>query len=298
MLRLRVSLPVDETDEFIAALEGTGGVRRAVSAPANLPAGHAVVSADVELIAADAVVSLVAERGVASDDFLLARQEAIAPSPSERPGSGTAQDFAWVELMGEARANARPIGRFLALMSVSAVVAAIGVIKTNAILIVGAMAISPDLLPICATCVGLVARRLRLVRRAFATLALGLGLIVAVAAALTFALQLTGLLSDSYVPSPDAVGGLVEVDYSTVIVAAAAGVAAMLSFETRASAAVGVAISVTTIPASAYLGVALGSGGGHGADNALAMLAVNVALLIATGTLTLAVQRGLSRPRA
>ena len=35
----------------------------------------------------------------------------------------------------------------------------------------------------------------------------------------------------------------------------------MLSFETRASAAVGVAISVTTIPASAYLGVAIGGGG-------------------------------------
>ena len=35
----------------------------------------------------------------------------------------------------------------------------------------------------------------------------------------------------------------------------------MLSFETRASTAVGVAISVTTIPASAYLGVALGGGG-------------------------------------
>ena len=35
----------------------------------------------------------------------------------------------------------------------------------------------------------------------------------------------------------------------------------MLSFETRASAAVGVAISVTTMPASAYLGVAIGAGG-------------------------------------
>jgi Domain of unknown function (DUF389) len=43
------------------------------------------------------------------------------------------------------------------------------------------------------------------------------------------------------------------------LIALAAGVAAILFFETRASAAVGVAISVTTIPASAYLGVAIGA---------------------------------------
>ena len=71
----------------------------------------------------------------------------------------------------------------------------------------------------------------------------------------------------------------------------------MLSFETRASAAVGVAISVTTIPASAYLGVAFGSGNGAEGFGALLVLAVNVVLLIVSGTATLFVQRRLgSRP--
>ncbi len=58
----------------------------------------------------------------------------------------------------------------------------------------------------------------------------------------------------------------------------------MLSFETGASAAVGVAISVTTIPASAYLGVAIGAGGLGEACGALVVLAVNVTLLILSGT--------------
>jgi uncharacterized membrane protein len=80
-------------------------------------------------------------------------------------------------------------------------------------------------------------------------------------------------------------------DYSTVLVALAAGVAAMLSFETRAAATVGVAISVTTIPASALLGVATGLGDFGKAGGALLVLAVNVTLLILTGTLTLALQR-------
>ena len=74
-----------------------------------------------------------------------------------------------------------------------------------------------------------------------------------------------------------------------------APVAAMLSFETRASAAVGVAIWVTTIPASAYWGVALGTGQESGAAGALLVLGVNVCLLIVSGSATLLVQRRLSR---
>jgi uncharacterized membrane protein len=54
--------------------------------------------------------------------------------------------------------------------------------------------------------------------------------------------------------------GLSTVNVSTPIVAFAAGVAGILALETRASSAAGVAISVTTIPASAYLGVAAGVG--------------------------------------
>ena len=80
-------------------------------------------------------------------------------------------------------------------------------------------------------------------------------------------------------------------DYSTLLVALAAGVAAMISFETRASAAVGVAISVTTIPASAYLGVALGSGETSEGLGALLVLGINVTLLTVAGTTTLAIQR-------
>ena len=68
-----------------------------------------------------------------------------------------------------------------------------------------------------------------------------------------------------------------------MLIALAAGVAAMLAFETRASAAVGVAISVTTIPASAYLGVAIGAGGTDSALGALVVLLVNVGLLIFAG---------------
>jgi hypothetical protein len=68
----------------------------------------------------------------------------------------------------------------------------------------------------------------------------------------------------------------------------------MLALETRASAAVGVGISITTIPAAAYLGVAGGVGEAHRVPGALAVLGVNVTLVVAAGTATLAVQRWLA----
>ena len=71
----------------------------------------------------------------------------------------------------------------------------------------------------------------------------------------------------------------------------------VLALETRASAAVGVAISVTTIPASAYLGVAAGVGQIDKALGALLVLGVNVTMLLSGGCVTLMVQRRLSTRR-
>jgi len=104
-------------------------------------------------------------------------------------------------------------------------------------------------------------------------------------------LNLFDVLPSEYNANVSFLHGLTNVDYSTVLIALAAGIAAMLAFETRASAAVGVAISVTTIPASAALGVAFGVGAWSRGFHALAVLGVNLACLLASGSLTLAVQQ-------
>lgn len=67
----------------------------------------------------------------------------------------------------------------------------------------------------------------------------------------------------------------------------------MLALETRASAGVGVAISVTTIPAAAYLGV----GELDKVPGALAVLAVNVVMISAGRAATLLTQRRLMNER-
>lgn len=292
MLRLRSSVPDHRADEFGDLLRELSGVHRVVQQDdASRPSKHYVFVADVEPNCADVLVEEIGGFGIAADDYVLTKMEVVAPQHHHHHGEGGIDGFAWVEVLGQARANSRPLARYLALINVAAVIAALGVITSNSILIVGAMAVSPDLLPICATCVGIVRGDRTLARRAFVTLTLGLGLVVVTAMVLSALLKWTGLLPDGFDVDQSSLSTLAVTDYSTVLIALAAGVAGMLAFETRASQAVGVAISVTTIPASAYLGVAIGGGGIDHAFGALVVLAVNVALLIVSGTMTLLVQR-------
>ena len=292
MLRLRLSLHQDRSEPIGRRLEAIDGVSRVLSA--RTPSQPEVVlTADVEPGSADDLLDVLAELEVGTHEYVLTRLDVVAPITAERlrmqaPESG----FAWLEVLGEARANSRPFARYLVLMAIAGVIAGLGVIESNAVLIVGAMAVSPDLLPVCSLNVGLVARRRLLVRTSLGTLLVGLALVGGVAALMTALLDLTGLLEDGFNVDQSSIRELAaDTDYSTVLVALAAGVAAMLSFETRASTAVGVAISVTTIPASAYLGVAFGSGDAGEGLGALLVLAVNVVLLIVSGTATLFVQR-------
>ncbi len=93
-------------------------------------------------------------------------------------------------------------------------------------------------------------------------------------------------------------GSLASVNNETIVVALAAGVAGMLALETRASSGVGVAVSVTTIPAAAYLGVATALGETREALGALGVLSANVAMLVVAASATLVLQRTLARRSA
>ena len=287
VFRLRAFVPNELSERVRQDLRALQGVRHVmVTFDPGQPT--ALVTADVEPAAADKVLEDIREIGVHADDLSLSRDEKITLGGSTPLGEAR---LAWAAVLGEARANARPISRYLLLMVVAGVIAAFGVIDRNDILIVGAMAVSPDLLPLCAACVGLEARRPSLVARAGGTLLLGLSIAAGVAALLGLVLEVTGWLPEDFHLRGGGIGTLARVDLSTIIVASVAGVAAILSFETRASAAVGVAISVTTIPAAAYAGVALGLRDLDDAVGGLAVLGVNLVALLVTGTTTLALQR-------
>jgi hypothetical protein len=168
MLHLRVYGPADSLTEIGGHLEARGAAR-SIALSRGIRDGHVLLTAEVPVESADAVLELLIRHGVAESDIMLARLDEISLI---KPGR-TAASLIWADMVGQARANARPVARYLVFMVAAGVIAAFGVIQANDILIVGAMAVSPDLLPITATCVGLVDREFGLVYRALITVAVG-----------------------------------------------------------------------------------------------------------------------------
>jgi uncharacterized hydrophobic protein (TIGR00271 family) len=267
-------------------LEALPGIRHV----SRTDAGHdgtALLTADVRADTADAALEMLARAQVPDADVALVRLERIAPLSAEVEPMA----LVWSDLLGQARLNTRTAVRYLVFMAVAGVIAAFGVINEDQILIVGAMAVSPDLLPITAACTGIALGSGRLVGRGLASLAVGLGAAGLTAFTITAILNLFGALPTGFTLQQHSIVSQTSVNAETVLVALAAGTAGMLALETRASAAVGVAISVTTIPASAFLGVAAGIGELSDSLDALWVLLANVTMMLLGGSVTLIVQR-------
>jgi uncharacterized hydrophobic protein (TIGR00271 family) len=285
MLQLRVYGDSDAMRAVAAELEALPGARH-VTISSTGHGGSDLVMADVRPAAADDAFMILGRHGVPTDDVVFSRLDTIGV----RPDGDEPLALVWADLLSQARSRARAPGRYFVLMAAAGVVGAYAVIDKSPVLIVGAMAISPDLLPITAACTGLALRRSHLVARAVITLSAGLAVVGGVAAIVTGLLRLADRLPGGFtvgqIPAAQT-----HVNTSTILVALAAGVAGMLAVETRASSAVGVAISVTTVPAVAYAGVAMGTGAFGKIPPALAVLGVNVAMMLVGGSSALALQR-------
>jgi uncharacterized hydrophobic protein (TIGR00271 family) len=291
MLQLRVYGERESMAVVAQELERLPGTRHLTLAGTGRES-RACVSADVQAEAADQALAVLERLGVPADDVVLVRLDAIGSALD----SADSLALVWADVLGEARTRARAPGRYFVLMAAAGVVAAFAVINESPVLIVGAMAISPDLLPITAACTGLALLRQRLALRGLGALVAGLATTGAVAAIVAFLLDLLGLMPDGFalgvIPAAQT-----HVNASTILIAVTAGVAGMLATETRGSAAVGVAISVTTVPAAAYLGVAVAMGEAEKSLSALGVLGANVGLMLVGGSATLALQRVLARRR-
>ena len=151
------------------------------------------------------------------------------------------------------------------------------------------MAASPDLLTLSAICVGLAGRPRAAGRHAVAVTLVAGFVVAAVFAGITgVVLDQAGFLHEL---GSGGLGTLTTTDISTVIVAVRGGCRRDARVRTRAAAAVGVAISITTIPAIAYMAVAVVADDPNDASGALGVLVTNVLVLLAVGTLTVSIQR-------
>jgi uncharacterized hydrophobic protein (TIGR00271 family) len=292
MIQLRAYVPPERAASVgwrLAALEGV----RHVMVGGQTAGGMVRVSGELDSGVADEVLELLHECDLAADDVVLWRTAGIVPLEWRRRRQTFGRDSAvWAEITSRAAEHARTARLYSLFMAAAGVVAGVGVLQGSSILVVGAMALSPDLLPISAAAVGLVERRWALAARAALTLGIGLGIAAAAAAGVALLLRAFGRIETGLDLADSALGpSLTENAPGTVLVALTAGMAGMLAYETAAGAAVGVAISVTTIPAAAYTGSAIGLGNVDGGGGAFNVLAVNVVCIVTGSTLTLFIQQ-------
>jgi uncharacterized hydrophobic protein (TIGR00271 family) len=297
VLQLRAFASPERVAAAAARLRALDGVRH-VSIGRNTVDGAAMLTGDVTPDSADGVLTVLRDAGFAPDDATLWRATSIQPLAMGYNVDSRQDAAVWAEIASRAMSHSRLAGTYLLYMVTAGVVAAIGVLTDSSILIVGAMALSPDLLPISASAVGIVERRWRLARRAIVTLIAGLTVAALSGALATLLLRITGRI-DAHLDLTDNVLGptFTELGPGSLLVAVSAGVAGMLAYETAGSAAVGVAISVTTIPAAAYVGADLGLAGREEGLGALNVLVTNVVLIQVASVATLWIQRRLASRR-
>ena len=299
MMHLRLISPPDLTDTIVKQLEDDPGTANLVlhRGAAVSPAGDVVICDVVRESASELVEKLeksgLAERGaIALDDVAVTLSAAADRAELLVPGDGS-ESVIWEQLEQRSGEETHLSPTFLVFISVAAMIAALGILLDQPILIVGAMVVGPEFGPLAALCVGIIRRRPRVIRRALLTLLVGFAVAIAITVVFSWALSALGLVGrhqllaarplTSFIWQPDAISW---------IVASLAGIAGMLSLSTAKSGAlVGVLISVTTIPAAANLGLAIAYGALDQATGAATQLGINLAAIVVGGAVTLGVQR-------
>ena len=191
------------------------------------------LTAEVNAVAADQAIELLAGFDLDWRDVTVARTSSIRPLGwHHRERSQDSDAHVWAEVVGRADENSELAATYLMFMIAAGVIAGIGVLTGSSVLVVGAMAISPDLLPISASAIGLVDHRWHLAARAGRALIVGLITGAAAAFTATAIVRVVGRVPDDLVLADTVLGpSLTELGPGSVLVAVAAGVAGMLAFE-------------------------------------------------------------------
>ena len=188
-----------------------------------------------------------------------------------------------IELLNELSSGVKPNRVFFATVLLSAMVAAIGLLRDDVAVIIGAMVIAPLLTPNMALALGTTLGDMSLVRKALKTITMGIFLTV------SFAIVL-GFVSS---PNPEiaAIKMRTQVSASDLILALAAGSAGALAFTSGVSAGlVGVMVAVALMPPLVVFGLLLGSNHIGMANGALLLFSANIICVNLSGVLTFLAQ--------
>lgn len=305
MQHIRILCPPDVTGAVVGLLTGHVGVAHVVVVPGVGVRPHAdLVETDIAREATTHVLEDVDDLPRGTDcaitvEDLTAVKSRLATDAEEATRGYGSDAVVWEEVEARTSEESQLSWSFLALLTAAILLAAVGVLIDSSVLVVGAMAIGPDYGPISGLTVAAVERRWPVGRRSLVALGVGYPVGMVAAAALTLVARATNGLPADYVNGNRPLTDFVSHPNGWSVVAAlAAGVAGVVSLTSaKSSALVGVAVSVTTVPAAADIGVATAAGDWSQASGALIQLAINVTALVLAGTVTLGLRNGRHRRR-
>jgi uncharacterized hydrophobic protein (TIGR00271 family) len=299
MVHLRILAPPDAAQHALDLLCASESVSNVVHLPgtASKPPGD-VILADVAREDASVVVQDLRELDIPATGSIaissIETQVSDAAARAERHAAGLPSDaVVWEDVDSRSEELTELSGTFIAFMVLAMLIASIGLILDQTILVIGAMVVSPEFGPLAGISVGLVQRQRALTRRSALALAVGFPLGIVAAYLFTTALAAIGQFPDSFTPADHPLTSFIsQPDELSFVVAFIAGIAGVLSLTSAKSGAlIGVLISVTTIPAAANVGVAASYEDWSEAAGALGQLALNLSGIVVAGTLTLYIQR-------
>jgi uncharacterized hydrophobic protein (TIGR00271 family) len=299
MYHIRLASPIDTTHHILDVLGASSGVVNVtvLAGSGRFPDGD-VIECYLEPEIADQVIHELRELGprrrgpitVEKVDTAVIRshREMIRPLVSDREIAPV-----WEVVDATIRANATYPFSFYMLLVCAGLIAAMGILTNSQILVVGAMVVGPEYNAILGAALGITERSVRPVRRAFTALGIGFGLTVMASLVFSLTIRGVGQTPRDYTLGFRPVSDLISPpNLFSVLVAVLAGFVGVVSIlQSRASALIGVFISVTTIPAAAAMGLSAAFGQWRQAAEATEQLLLNVVILLVVGVAALAAQR-------
>ncbi|WP_432041686.1 DUF389 domain-containing protein [Streptomyces cadmiisoli] len=299
MLHLRLITPSETTEDVVRLIEDTVGTTHLVvlTGAARNPDGD-VVLCDVAREAGDGLLTGLQRLGlddsgsIAVENIDLSLSTRADKAEAEAPGE-PADAVLWEHLTDATHEESTLSVTYLAFITLATMIAACGVVLDNAILIVGAMAVGPEFGPLAGISTAMVQRRPRLALRSMIALLVGFAVAMTVTVGFSFFMDAVGLFTKEQLEGDRPQTGFVYApDWFSFVVAVLAGAAGTLSLTSAKSGAlVGVAISVTTVPAAANAAVALSYGDTRQTWGSTEQLLLNLLGIILAGTLTLLAQK-------
>ncbi len=301
MVHLRIVVPSYQAEHALDLLEATPSVCNVIylERAAKRPVGD-VILCDITREEASVVISDLRELNIDHEGSIamemIDSQVSDAAVAAERSAPGLPSDaVVWEEVEARTSESVELSASFLAFMVLAMLIAMVGILTDQLILIIGAMIVGPEFGPIAGVCVAAVQRRRDLLRRSLRALVVGFTVGITATFLATLVLNMVGLVPDDFSqahhPFTQFISSPNEWSFIVAYLAGTAGVLSLTS--TKSGALIGVLISVTTIPAAANVGVAAALADWHEWAGAMEQLSLNLAMILLAGIGTLFVQRRL-----